>query len=254
MAEADAWPPAPTPVKAKVIAVIGFPFLALGSGNWAVDAAREGASWEAFFWGLAAFMFVVFAATGLTGWQRPRPSRKPPGTGVDDLGNPGLRFRHSLIATCWFYVLFGIPGVFALALAVDLFRRDRPIVQAVIAAAAAAFLGWFCIAMARRGRGRLVLTADGVYHHSALADQFVPWRSVTGVRAMGGTTPLFLVDYVPSSQTRVSRPSYLFIGEPPTLTSITVTAAQMGRFAEPAYKAVCEYLDNPNRRGNLGIS
>jgi hypothetical protein len=134
------------------------------------------------------------------------------------------------------------------------FSSAPGVVSTVIFSAAGLYFLWIARDMAsgRLERGRVVLSADGIYHRSLTFEHFTPWHAVYTISAEGISDPLIVAKVSASDHTQVRRTSW--VGrqqEFKLLPSVAVRARSLEVDPAVLYHALRYYHAHPGARPEL---
>ncbi|GAB3282707.1 hypothetical protein GCM10027456_76760 [Kineosporia babensis] len=202
-------------------------------------------------WVLAALLFGHIMGLTLHTMRWPKSPAGNPARGVNDQGEPGVMFVYSGWAYYWLCAVAGICAfaVWGYAIAAGLSGNG---LIAVLGVAIGASLAWYLVAMARTGRGRVVLTQSGIYHRVLVLEHFVPWHAVTEIQARAHHTPWITVKALPTPDTRLRNYAGRFVPGADGLPFMIIRAYWLGGNAATAYAALHRYFYEPEARAELG--
>lgn len=245
--------PRPVRSKADIVGVLVFSFLTLIGLDLASSRTGDGMTWQRAFDIFGILLFANFTVLALNGLRRVRQSDRRPSPGVNDIGETGATFHHAWSVYYWLLTYLGLPAIALIGFAVKFADNDDPVglFSALACLSGAVFLGWLCCVVVRRGRGKLVLTPSGVYHHSGASDQFTPWESITDVRPWNGPVPSFVIDFELNPRMRTRSAVGRLGSHLSTMPHIVCQANFFRRGTVSAYRVTRYYFENPDRRAEL---
>ncbi len=235
------------------------PLLVLAAGFFLLltAAAAAGAAWASTSGDAAGVVLLVAAAlftAHLAGLAISLLRRPPQASAPGPPDGHGLTFPYATGPYYWLVAVL-VLTVLLLAgialVAVSAGAGGWPV--AAVCALLAVFGIWFLVVLLRLAPGRIVLTAEGIFHRSLTFEHFVPWFAVYDVVAQSAETPLLVVKAYPSDGTRLRRHTgRLGAYESQFLPFIVARAYWLGGNAVPAYQALAYYFQHAERRAALG--